>query len=160
MTFNFTKLNRLVLEQNEWDLPGSSERKIPLEVVILISHVLGLGFSSCTSFLLKHRYNQVVLRRRKLRIFAQLTVQCPSMIAQESSANFVGVTVHIRWFFKKPNFQMWANLGHQIVLRHKYCESPAQMRLVFKYVKYLPGREKGIWIRSSGSIRWLFNLHI
>ena len=74
MTFNFTKLNRLVLEQNEWELPGSSERKIPLEVVILISHVLGLGFSSCTSFLLKHRYNQVVLRRRKLRIFAQLTI--------------------------------------------------------------------------------------
>ena len=70
------------------------------------------------------------------------------MIAQESSANFVGVTVHIQWFFK--NFQMWANLGHQIVLRHKYCESPAQMRLVFKYVKYLPGREKGIWNRWVG----------
>ena len=72
------------------------------------------------------------------------------MIAQESSANFVGVTVHIRRFFKKPNFQMWANLGHQIVLRHKYCESPAQMRLVFEYVKYLPGREKGIWNRWVG----------
>jgi len=95
MTFNFTKLNRLVLEQNEWELPGSSERKIPLEVVILISHVLGLGFSSCTSFLLKHRYNQVVL-------------------------------------------------GHQIVLRHKYCESPAQMRLVFKYVEYLPVMKVGV----------------
>ena len=82
------------------------------------------------------------------------------MIAQESSANFVEVTVHIQWFFKKPNFQMWANLGHQIVLRHKYCESPAQMRLVFKYVEYLPGREKGIrnrWVvQFLGSSIFIF----
>jgi len=63
--------------------------------IILISHVLGLGFSSCTSFLLKHRHNQVIL-------------------------------------------------GHQIVLRHKYCESPAQMRLVFKYVEYLPVMKVGV----------------
>ena len=92
MTFNFTKLNRLVLEQNEWELPRSSERKIPLEVVILISHVLGLGFSSCTSFLLKHRYNQVVLRRKKIKDIC--SANYPSMIAQESSANFEEATVH------------------------------------------------------------------
>jgi len=29
-------------------------------------------------------------------------------------------------------------LRHQIILRHKYCESPAQVGLIFKYVKYLP----------------------
>ena len=110
MTFNFTKLNRLVLEQNEWELPGSSERKIPLEVVILISHVLGLGFSSCTSFLLKHRHNQVILQKKCSGYFlSELSLNESSDSSRKQTLKFEQ-TLDIRLYF----------VTNTVNLRHKW----------------------------------------
>ena len=54
------------------------------------------------------------------------------------SKNFTDI-----WIFGYYSSQFWTNLRHQIILRHKYCESPTQVGLVFKNIEYLP--EEEIW---------------
>ena len=93
------------------------------------NEILGLRFTPCTGLLLEHRHNQVVL---KIQILMQFW-------------KWSNITIF------KPIFG--TNLWHQIILRHKYCESPAQVGLIFKNVKYLPG-EGAIYFMLKKSVIW------
>ena len=61
--------------------------------------------------------------------------------AQASAQSSCPENPHFRWHIFGNNLAcpFRTNLWHQIILGHKYCESPAQVGLVFKYIKYLPG---------------------